>query len=44
LFFHTGECEALYHDAAKVYEEFTAVKGNRTELQIAAQAVHDISM
>ncbi|KAH8750118.1 Alpha/Beta hydrolase protein [Hyaloscypha sp. PMI_1271] len=42
LFFHTGECEALYHDDAKAYEEFTSVKGNTTELQIAVQAVHDI--
>ena len=44
MFFSTGECEALYHDNVKVYEEFSAVKGNKTELQVAAQAVHDISM
>jgi len=43
LFFSTGECEALYHDDVKVYEEFSTVKGNKTELQVAAQAVHDIS-
>ncbi|KAE9378595.1 alpha/beta-hydrolase [Stipitochalara longipes BDJ] len=42
IFFSTGECEALYHDNVKVYEEFTAIKGNKTELQVAAQAVHDI--
>jgi hypothetical protein len=42
--FSTGECEALYHDNVKVYKEFSAVKGNKTELQVAAQAVHDISM
>lgn len=44
LYFSTGECEALYHDNVKVYKEFSAVKGNKTELQVAAQAVHDISM
>jgi hypothetical protein len=44
MFFSTGECEALYHDNVKVYKEFSAVKGNKTELQVAAQAVHDISM
>ena len=43
LFFSTGECEALYHDDVKVYEEFSAMKGNKTELQVAAHAVHDIS-
>ena len=42
LFFSVGECEVLFHDDLKVYEEFRAVAGNKVELQIESQAVHDI--
>ncbi|ESZ89617.1 hypothetical protein SBOR_10001 [Sclerotinia borealis F-4128] len=41
LFFSTGECEVLFDDDVKAYNEFTAV-GNSTELQIEKNAVHDI--
>jgi len=44
LFFSTGECEVLFHDDVKVYEEFTRIEGNTTKLHLAANAVHDISM
>ena len=42
LFWSVGECEALCHDVVKAYEAFSAVQGNKTELQIEKGAVHDI--
>ncbi|KAF7862552.1 hypothetical protein EAF04_007425 [Stromatinia cepivora] len=41
LFFSVGECEVLFEDIVKAFEEFTEV-GNKTELQIEGNAVHDI--
>lgn len=42
LYFSTGECEILYHDNLKIYEEFKAVSGNKVKLEIEKDAVHDI--
>ncbi|KFY50470.1 hypothetical protein V495_00270 [Pseudogymnoascus sp. VKM F-4514 (FW-929)] len=41
LFFLTGECEVLYDDAVRMYEEFKAIQGNKVGLWIATAAVHD---
>ncbi|APA11351.1 hypothetical protein SS1G_11601 [Sclerotinia sclerotiorum 1980 UF-70] len=43
LFFSAGECEVLFDDIVRVYGEFTEV-GNKTELQIDGNAVHDIML
>jgi acetyl esterase/lipase len=42
LYFHAGGCEILYHDILKLYEDFTAITGNKTYLEIEKEAVHDI--
>ena len=42
LFFSTGECEILYYDIVKIYEEFKAIPGNKLRLEIEKAAVHDI--
>ena len=42
LFFSVGECEVLFNDDVKAYQEFAAVPGNKVELQIESKAVHDI--
>jgi acetyl esterase/lipase len=42
LFFSVGECEMLFNDDVKAYQEFKAIPGNKVELQIESKAVHDI--
>jgi acetyl esterase/lipase len=42
LHFSVGECEMLYHDDLKTYEEFKAISGNKVDLHIQKGAVHDI--
>lgn len=42
LYFSTGECEMLFHDDVKTFEEFKAISGNKVELGIEKGAVHDI--
>lgn len=42
LYFSVGECEVLYHDDLKTYEDFKAVPGNKVRLEIEKAAVHDI--
>ncbi|PQE21207.1 alpha beta hydrolase fold-3 domain containing protein [Rutstroemia sp. NJR-2017a BVV2] len=42
LFISTGECELLFAENVKLYEEFKAVPGNNVELQIEQAAPHDI--
>jgi acetyl esterase/lipase len=42
LFFSAGESEALYHDILIVEGQFRAVEGNKTEMQVERNAVHDI--
>jgi acetyl esterase/lipase len=44
LFISTGECELLFAENVKLYEEFKAVPGNNVELQIEKAAPHDIVM
>jgi acetyl esterase/lipase len=41
LYISTGECEVLYHDDVKLYEQFKAIKGNKVDLQVEEHAVHD---
>ncbi|CAD6443787.1 299fa181-8441-458c-93d7-08248e88d0bb [Sclerotinia trifoliorum] len=43
MFFTAGECEVLFDDIVRVYGEFTAL-GNKTQLQIDGNAVHDIML
>ncbi|KAM3066539.1 hypothetical protein ACMFMG_002253 [Clarireedia jacksonii] len=42
LFISTGECEVLFAEDLKLYEEFKAVPGNNVELSIEQAAPHDI--
>jgi len=42
LFISTGECELLFAENVKLYEELKAVPGNNVELQIGQAAPHDI--
>lgn len=42
LYVSTGECEVLIRDDIQVYEEFNAIKGNRVELQVEEDCVHDV--
>jgi acetyl esterase/lipase len=42
LFFSAGECEMLYYDHVKTYEQFRAVQGNKVRMEIERGAVHDI--
>lgn len=41
MFFSTGECEVLFDDDVRAYEEFVAV-GTTAELSVEEGAVHDI--
>jgi acetyl esterase/lipase len=42
LFFSAGESETLYHDILIVEGQFREVEGNKTEMQVERNAVHDI--
>ena len=42
LYFSVGECELLYHEDVKLYEEFKAISENKAKLEIEKAAVHDI--
>lgn len=42
MLFLTGESEILYDHNVQLYEEFKAVKGNKVDLEVTPNGVHDI--
>lgn len=42
LYVSAGESEVLFHDILKVYEQFSAIPGNKVAFQIEENCVHDI--
>lgn len=41
LYFSAGECEVLFHDIIKVYDQFNSIPGNNVQFQIEEYCVHD---
>lgn len=41
LYISAGECEVLFKDIARLFEDFSAVPGNRVKFQVEEHCVHD---